>query len=197
MMARNAMTQYMIVSDIHGNYEALEAVLEDAGDSYDRILCLGDLVGYGADPNAIVEWTRENVAVVIRGNHDRASAAEDPTGVDTIETFNCVEAGRIFSRARPVVIATDDDGYILTSPVDDRIRIRAITHQIAQTQNAVVAPAGVVDDRLQCFQICVNVAQDQERHRRTSETSGGAPNRAGRAMVPMPRETKMEAGPRL
>ncbi len=38
---------------------------------YDRILCLGDLVGYGADPNAIVDWARENVTAVIRGNHDR------------------------------------------------------------------------------------------------------------------------------
>jgi predicted phosphodiesterase len=79
---------FLILSDIHANLEALQAVLDDAGGRYDRILCLGDLVGYGADPNAIVEWTRENVTVVIRGNHDRANAAEDPTGFDTIESFN-------------------------------------------------------------------------------------------------------------
>ena len=79
---------FLIISDIHANLEALQAVLEDARGRYDRILCLGDLVGYGADPNAIVEWTRENVAVVIRGNHDRASAAQDPSGFETIETFN-------------------------------------------------------------------------------------------------------------
>jgi predicted phosphodiesterase len=79
---------FLIVSDIHANLEALQAVLDDARGRYDRILCLGDLVGYGADPNAIVEWNCENVAVVIRGNHDRASAAEDPSGFDTIETFN-------------------------------------------------------------------------------------------------------------
>jgi len=46
---------YLILSDIHGNLEALSAVLDDARGLYDRILCLGDLVGYGADPNAIVE----------------------------------------------------------------------------------------------------------------------------------------------
>ncbi len=69
---------FLIVSDIHANLEALQAVLGDARGRYDRILCLGDLVGYGADPNAIVEWARENVAVVIRGNHDRASAAKIP-----------------------------------------------------------------------------------------------------------------------
>lgn len=79
---------FLIVSDIHANLEALQAVLDDARGRYDRILCLGDLVGYGADPNAVVDWTRENVTVVIRGNHDRASAAEDPSGFDTIETFN-------------------------------------------------------------------------------------------------------------
>ena len=79
---------FLILSDLHSNLEALQAVLDDARGRYDRILCLGDLVGYGADPNAIVEWVRENVDIVIRGNHDRASAAEDPTGFDTIETFN-------------------------------------------------------------------------------------------------------------
>lgn len=79
---------FLILSDIHASLEALEAVLNDARGRYDGILCLGDLVGYGADPNAVVDWTRENVAVVIRGNHDRASAAEDPSGFDTIETFN-------------------------------------------------------------------------------------------------------------
>jgi len=51
---------HLILSDLHGNLEALEAVLADAEGLYDRILCLGDLVGYGADPNAIVEWTRKN-----------------------------------------------------------------------------------------------------------------------------------------
>ena len=71
---------YLILSDIHANLEAHQAVLEDARGQYDRILCLGDLVGYGADPNAIVEWARENVTAVIRGNHDRVSAAGDPQG---------------------------------------------------------------------------------------------------------------------
>jgi predicted phosphodiesterase len=79
---------FLILSDIHANLEALEAVIDDAAGRYDRILCLGDLVGYGADPNAVVEWTRENVAVVIRGNHDRASAPEDPAGFDAIDNFS-------------------------------------------------------------------------------------------------------------
>ena len=74
---------YLILSDIHANTEALDAVLSDARGLYGRIVCLGDLVGYGAEPNAVVDWAHMNCAIVIRGNHDRACA-----GNDTLETFN-------------------------------------------------------------------------------------------------------------
>lgn len=62
---------YLILGDIHGNREALEAVLAHACGRYDRIVCLGDLVGYGADPNFVVDWARANPAAIVRGNHDR------------------------------------------------------------------------------------------------------------------------------
>lgn len=65
---------FLIVSDIHGNREALEAVLADARGHYDRIVCLGDLAGYGADPNFTVDWARANVAAIVRGNHDKLCA---------------------------------------------------------------------------------------------------------------------------
>jgi predicted phosphodiesterase len=68
----------LILSDIHGNREALTAVLADAQGRYDRIVCLGDLVGYGADPNYVVDWVRANVASVIRGNHDKVCVGMDP-----------------------------------------------------------------------------------------------------------------------
>jgi predicted phosphodiesterase len=48
--------RYLIVSDIHGNREALDAVIAAAQGQYDQILCLGDLVGYGADPNYML-WS--------------------------------------------------------------------------------------------------------------------------------------------
>ena len=82
-MAPDLMAQYLIVSDIHGNYEALEAVVEDARGRYDRIICLGDLVGYGADPNLVAQWAKSNVASIVRGNHERAC-----TGTDLLESFN-------------------------------------------------------------------------------------------------------------
>lgn len=77
--------RYLILSDIHSNREALDAVLAHAAGAYDRILCCGDLVGYGADPNAVVDWVRANVASVVRGNHDKACA-----GLEDLEWFNPV-----------------------------------------------------------------------------------------------------------
>ena len=69
---------YLILSDLHANREALEAVMEDAAGRYDQILCLGDVVGYGADPNHTVDWVRTNVNTVIRGNHDKVCADPQP-----------------------------------------------------------------------------------------------------------------------
>ena len=74
--------RFLILSDIHGNIDALEAVLARAPrDSYDRCLVLGDLVGYGANPNEVVDRIFDlKPDVIIRGNHDkvaeRASTAE-------------------------------------------------------------------------------------------------------------------------
>jgi predicted phosphodiesterase len=75
--------RYLILSDIHSNREALAAVAELAQGRYDRALCCGDLVGYGADPNPVVDWVRERCAAVVRGNHDRAC-----TGSDDLDWFN-------------------------------------------------------------------------------------------------------------
>jgi len=62
-----------IVSDIHGNRHALEAVLADVASTGARELwCLGDVVGYGADPNDCCALVRENAAVCLAGNHDLA-----------------------------------------------------------------------------------------------------------------------------
>jgi len=69
---------HLILSDIHANREALDAVLADASGKYDRILCLGDLAGYGADPNPVIEWARDHASVIVRGNHDKACAGTDP-----------------------------------------------------------------------------------------------------------------------
>lgn len=63
----------LILSDIHGNLPALEAVLA-AAPAVDTVWNLGDIVGYGADPNGVTEIARGLNGIVIRGNHDRASS---------------------------------------------------------------------------------------------------------------------------
>jgi len=75
--------RYLILSDSHANREALEATLARAQGLWDEVLCLGDVVGYGADPNFCVEWTQENAKRCVRGNHDKACA-----GLDDLEWFN-------------------------------------------------------------------------------------------------------------
>jgi len=73
--------RYLILSDIHANLEALAAVLARArGRSYQRVVVLGDFVGYGADPNAVIDRVRKlrRPKVLVRGNHDRVAAGLDP-----------------------------------------------------------------------------------------------------------------------
>jgi diadenosine tetraphosphatase ApaH/serine/threonine PP2A family protein phosphatase len=75
--------KYLVISDIHANLEALEATLASAP-SHDATLVLGDLVGYGADPNAVIERIRALPrATIIRGNHDKVGA-----GIEDVEAFN-------------------------------------------------------------------------------------------------------------
>jgi len=64
--------RYLILSDIHSNLEALEKCLELAEGRYDQVLCLGDLVGYGPDPNTVIGRIRRHAMLIVRGNHDKA-----------------------------------------------------------------------------------------------------------------------------
>ncbi len=61
----------LVVSDIHANFTALEAVLKDAG-NFDQVWCLGDVVGYGAEPNECIDRLREFDLICLAGNHDLA-----------------------------------------------------------------------------------------------------------------------------
>lgn len=88
--------RYLILSDIHANQEALVAVLARASGTWDEVLCLGDTVGYGADPNACVEFVREEVKHIVRGNHDKACA-----GLDDLEWFNAAaRASAVWTQER-------------------------------------------------------------------------------------------------
>jgi predicted phosphodiesterase len=102
--------RYLILSDLHSNWEALQAVVRAAGTGYDRIICCGDLVGYGADPNAVVEWVRANCHVVVRGNHDKACS-----GQEDLEWFNPVaRAGAIWTSQ---ALSPENAAYVRDLPM--------------------------------------------------------------------------------
>lgn len=140
--------RYLVLSDIHANLEALEKCLGVAKGKYDRVLCLGDLVGYGPDPNAAMERTRELANTVIRGNHDKACA-----GITDAEDFNALaRASALWTRneltpqnsaflrslpAGPVLLdgfelvhgsPADEDEYI-AGPVQALPALRSLTLQ--------------------------------------------------------------------
>lgn len=74
----------LLLSDIHANLEALEAVMA-AAPEHDVVWNLGDVVGYGANPNEVIDETRRLGNVFVRGNHDRVCS-----GLGGIEDFNPV-----------------------------------------------------------------------------------------------------------
>ena len=76
----------LVVSDIHGNLHAFEAVLEAAA-GFDQLWNLGDAVGYGARPNEVIDLLRARATVNVRGNHDRVCA-----GLTSSDGFNPVAA---------------------------------------------------------------------------------------------------------
>jgi predicted phosphodiesterase len=79
--------RYLVLTDIHANLEALEACIADATPRvFEQTLVLGDLVGYGGDPNAVVERIQGLAPVaIVRGNHDKVAC-----GVEQAEGFNAV-----------------------------------------------------------------------------------------------------------
>ncbi len=120
--------RYLIISDLHSNREALDAVLGAARGEYDRVVCCGDLAGYGPDPNPVIDWARANLYAVVRGNHDRGCS-----GAENLEWFNPIarvaslwtlsqltEVNLEFLRSLPAgPLAVDDFQLIHGSPVDE------------------------------------------------------------------------------
>jgi predicted phosphodiesterase len=76
----------LLLSDIHANLEALEACLAGAP-AFDLVANLGDIVGYGASPNEVVDRSRELGKIFVRGNHDKAA-----TGLLALDDFNPMAA---------------------------------------------------------------------------------------------------------
>ena len=101
--------RYLILSDLHANWEALDAVARESSGHYDKALCCGDLIGYAADPNPVVQWVHDHCAIVVRGNHDRAC-----TGLEDLEWFNPVaRAAALWTQK---ALTPELTGYALNLP---------------------------------------------------------------------------------
>ncbi len=105
----------LVISDIHANYNALEAVLADAGE-VDETWCLGDVIGYGPDPNVCIELLRERPRLTcLMGNHDAAV-----TGRMLLESFNG-EARRSLEWQERVLMS-DNMNFLRTLPSTLQVR---------------------------------------------------------------------------
>jgi diadenosine tetraphosphatase ApaH/serine/threonine PP2A family protein phosphatase len=104
--------RFAILADIHSNLEAFEAVLGDADSrgGFDKIWCLGDVVGYGPDPNECIRRLRQFENVCIAGNHDWAAIGK----MDTSE-FNPVAATAANWTAEQLTAEYRD--YLLSLPL--------------------------------------------------------------------------------
>ena len=97
------MNNFAVISDVHSNVAALEAVLDDISrKSPEQIICLGDIVGYGPEPKKAVSIVRRRCNIAVRGNHDQA-AIEYPEGFNKtahdaiIWTKRSLKSLRLFS----------------------------------------------------------------------------------------------------
>lgn len=105
----------LILSDIHGNLEALQAVLAEAAGSYDTVWNLGDVVGYGASPNEVADLVCRLASVNVRGNHDKVCA-----GVESAESFNpSAREAAIWTREQ---LRPDIRAWLCTLPADRSYR---------------------------------------------------------------------------
>ena len=110
----------LIVSDVHSNLEALESVVEDAGNQggFDEIWSLGDLVGYGPDPSACIALLRRHELIAVAGNHDLAAF-----GRLSLESFNDYAAAA--ARWTADQISSDEAEWMAGLPL--RIEVEGFT----------------------------------------------------------------------
>jgi diadenosine tetraphosphatase ApaH/serine/threonine PP2A family protein phosphatase len=114
--------RYAIVSDIHANFDAFETVLRDIDKSeIGRIVCLGDVVGYGAQPRECIAALREREILTIAGNHDWAAV-----GKTNINYFNAyAKEATLWTRK----VCTDEDkAWLKSLPLVEYLEDFTIVH---------------------------------------------------------------------
>lgn len=177
--------RYAILSDIHGNLEALDAVLADAASRADAIVCLGDIVGYGADPVACIERVAERAQLVVAGNHEHGVA-----GLLDLDWFNdWAKAAAKWTRRR---LDRDHLGWLATRPLvgetDDATLVHASPARPAEWDYLVSA-----DDGYEAFAaFSTRVCFVGHSHRSGAWSLGSS----GREHEPGATEVELQAGRR-
>ena len=115
------------VSDLHANWEALEAVIRQiTAGKYDKAVRCGDLVGYAADPNLVVDWVRDNCAVVVPRRITTVSSA--PVSM-TCEWFNPVaRQAALWTLEKPFTKENVDYTALLAKRSCDGGRFEVVPH---------------------------------------------------------------------
>ncbi|MDV3244448.1 MAG: metallophosphatase family protein [Nitrososphaerales archaeon] len=117
------------ISDVHSNLEALEAVLGQLGK--EELFCLGDIVGYGSNPNEVIQLLKDRRAVAVRGNHDEAVLTGDTSWFNARAamaakwtTGQLSEESRAYLRGLPLQIRTaveEVQTYLTHGSPDDNL----------------------------------------------------------------------------
>ncbi len=132
--------RYAVLSDIHSNLEALGSVLERTSElKAGRIVCLGDIVGYNADPNRCVELIKDLSITAVAGNHDEEAASTEaprnlnPSAEESIlwTRKELTEENKSFLRTLPFAVVVDGLFVALHSPKDTGNRYISSTHAAA------------------------------------------------------------------
>jgi predicted phosphodiesterase len=132
-----------VISDVHGNLQALEAVLEHAGrEGIDELWCLGDVVGYGAKPQECLSLVGERAAICLGGNHDLVVA-----GVLDIDQFTS-DAGVAARWTRSVLSPDELETLAHLSPRGERAGISLFHGSIRDPIWEYVLTADVADASL-------------------------------------------------
>src|SRR5579872_1315456 len=115
-----------IISDLHGNYEALRSIPE----RFDELWVLGDLVNYGPDPGAVVDFVRATSAVVVRGNHDHAIGYD----VDPRCSVRYQKMAAITRRYTASVLNQSQKDYLRQLPLKLELRRRDTTFYLCHAK---------------------------------------------------------------
>ncbi|MFC1952606.1 metallophosphoesterase family protein [Chloroflexota bacterium] len=132
-----------IISDIHSNLEALEVILRDIDlQKIDRVWCLGDIVGYGPDPNECIDLVRSNIDICVMGNHDQ-------TMVGVLEHFDFnPDAEKAFLWTR-TILTEDNKEYIKTLPLKLEIGDFTLVHGSPREPFEYITSSFEADEALQ------------------------------------------------